>query len=118
MRQKRNLLSIFAISACAAASIVAVSVPSAMPLPDRGAGDDVPTLTTLIQGAEKKGPPGKGGGGPLAAAAQELGISERELANAVGPAPPNIEHGAKVLGISPDKLRAALEKHRPPAKKQ
>jgi hypothetical protein len=58
-------------------------------------------------------PPKKDGQGPLAAAAKELGISEKTLAEAVGPAPPNIERGAKMLGIPQAKLEAAMQKYRP-----
>ena len=52
-------------------------------------------------------------GGPLAGAAAELGISEHQLAQAVGPPPPNVKRAAKILGISEAKLRQVLKKHRP-----
>ncbi|MEM7465123.1 MAG: YHYH protein, partial [Pseudomonadota bacterium] len=58
-------------------------------------------------------PPRDGRGGPLAAAAAELGISERRLADAVGPPPPNIKRAARILGISEAKLREVMRRHRP-----
>jgi hypothetical protein len=58
-------------------------------------------------------PPKKDGAGPLAAAAKELGLLEQALADAVGPAPPNIERGAKKLGIPQARLDEVMKKHRP-----
>jgi hypothetical protein len=52
-------------------------------------------------------------GGPLAAAAATLGISEQALAEAVGRPPPNVQRASKILGIPADKIRAALRRHRP-----
>lgn len=122
MRQKSKALAIVAITAASgAACLIAASAAWATPLPGRANAVDIPAQITLVQGSVdakrgEKGPAGKGPG-PLAAAAKELGISERALAEAVGPAPPNVERGAKILGIAPERLRAVLEKHRPPAKK-
>lgn len=53
-----------------------------------------------------------GGGGPLAAAATDLGISERALAEAVGPPPPNTRRASKILGIPEDRIREALRRNR------
>jgi hypothetical protein len=44
----------------------------------------------------------------LAAAAQKLGISERQLREALGPPPPNLGVAARRLGISEQRLRDAL----------
>lgn len=52
-------------------------------------------------------------GGPLAAAAAELGVDEQRLAEAVGPPPPNIKRAARMLGISESRLREVIHKHRP-----
>ncbi|MEO1141880.1 MAG: YHYH protein [Pseudomonadota bacterium] len=54
-----------------------------------------------------------GRGGPLAAAARELGVTERALAEAVGPPPPNIKRASQMLGIDEARLRSVLKKHRP-----
>lgn len=122
MQQKPNSLALGTTTATCVIACLVASAASATPFPSRAAAGEVAAPVTLVQGSDdakrgQKGPPGKGPNGPLGAAARELGISESALADAVGPAPPNIERGAKVLGIPPERLRAVLEKHRPPAKK-
>lgn len=59
------------------------------------------------------GPGGGGRGGPLAAAAQELGVSVRALREAIGPPPPDIRRGARILGVSEERLRDVLRRNRP-----
>jgi lambda repressor-like predicted transcriptional regulator len=60
-------------------------------------------------------PPGMEGegGGPLAAAAKELGITEQALKDAVGPPPPNVERASQILGIPAEKLDEVLRKYGP-----
>jgi hypothetical protein len=61
-------------------------------------------------------PPARGGFGPgggrgppgLAAAAERLGVSEERLRAALGPPPPDFDKAAAALGVSPQTLRAAL----------
>ena len=52
-------------------------------------------------------------GGPLAAAAAELGVSETQLARAVGAPPPNFRRAARILGIPEARVRQVMKKHRP-----
>ncbi len=59
------------------------------------------------------GQPGPTLGGPnLAVAAAQLGITEGQLREALGPPPPNIEAAATSLGVSAGALRAALDNSR------
>lgn len=50
----------------------------------------------------------RGGPPDLAAVAKELGVSEQDLMEALGPPPPDFEKAAAKLGINADKLRAAM----------
>ena len=75
-----------------------------------------PALTAAPMGGGQQPaggqPPAGGqslGGEPdLAAAAARLGISERQLRDALGPPPPDLEAAAARLGITEAQLRAAL----------
>jgi YHYH protein len=59
------------------------------------------------QGAPAGG--GQAGGPPdFAATAKNLGVSEQDLMEALGPPPPDFEAAAKKLGVSVAKLRAAM----------
>ena len=65
----------------------------------------------------RRGPRGRNrrppiSGGTLDKAAAELGVSESQLRDAVGPPPPDTRNAAKVLGIS-EELVAALRRIRP-----
>lgn len=63
--------------------------------------------TTNAQG----GPPGGGppGGGPdFSEAAEKLGITEKELINALGGPPPDFETAANILGMSVEELMQAI----------
>lgn len=64
-----------------------------------------------VQGPGNGQPPqgGPSGGRPdLAAAAAQLGITEQQLREALGPPPPNLTSAAAKLGISEEALRQAL----------
>ena len=56
------------------------------------------------------GPPGGRGRPDFGAAASILGVSERELLNALGGPPPNFEKAAEALGISVSELQEALRR--------
>ena len=64
------------------------------------------------KGSFNKGPPNKGGHPDLAKAAALLGISERDLRDALGPPPPDFDNASRRLNISIDRLRNALESSR------
>lgn len=52
-------------------------------------------------------------GDPIAAVAAELGVDADRLRRAVGPPPPDVDRAARMLGIDRERLRQALERHRP-----
>lgn len=59
---------------------------------------------------ESRGGSGRGRGGPpdLSSVAKKLGVSERELQQALGPPPPNFKSAARKLGISERELHEAM----------
>ena len=68
----------------------------------------------MPRGSRQHPPPGRSGqqrgsGRPdLGIAAQKLGISERQLRDALGPPPPDLSEASRKLGISERELRQAL----------
>jgi hypothetical protein len=52
--------------------------------------------------------------GIIVRAAAELGIAPTALRSALGPPPPDFNRAARLLGISSEKIRAALTANRPP----
>jgi hypothetical protein len=80
------------------------------PLPGNNPGQNLPPSDN--GGGQNPPPPGgpQGNGGPpdLARAAAQLGITEQQLREALGPPPPNFADTAAKLGISEQALRQAL----------
>jgi len=67
---------------------------------------DLADSSSSAQPADQAAP---GGEAPdLAAAAAQLGITEQELKDALGPPPPDLEAAAKTLGITVEELMEAL----------
>lgn len=72
--------------------------------------DEAPYTIDCYHGEVEVASMGRGGGGgpDLGAAAEQLGISEQELATALGDGRPNFEAAAQTLGMSVDDLMAVL----------
>jgi hypothetical protein len=87
-------------------------------------GPDGPPQAGLPGGGPNGGPRGGPGGGPrggqgggLAAAAAELGVSVDALRRAVGPPPPDFAAAARKLGISERRIRDAMVRNGPNARR-
>jgi len=79
------------------------------------ATDSYPYFQRCVKGAvevaEACGGNGPRGGRPdFKAAAERLGVSERDLMQAIGGPPPNFKNAAEVLGISVEDIRKALRR--------
>ncbi|RME75969.1 MAG: SH3 domain-containing protein [Chloroflexi bacterium] len=88
-----------------------------VPTPTRTPMDAPPVQVPApaVDRSPGEGPPGQGGQGmpqrgapDLAAAAEELGVTEEALREALGDPPPDLEAAATALGVSVEALRNAL----------